>query len=214
MTKFAIRDNLYKTRFGPNTRALKFSLAQTKEVYGANVLNFARTASAQYYGGDGVNLLSTAHPIDVGTVANTPTVQADLNETSLQDGVIAVRRFKDPAGLRVMVKPQKLIIPPDLQFTATRLLRSELRVGTADNDANALRELNSIPGGFAINDFLTNVRSWYLKTNCPDGLKFFSRDPLETDMFVDFTTDNLLTKATERYSFGWSNWRALYGSMP
>jgi hypothetical protein len=214
MTKFAIRDNLYKTRFGPNTRALKFSLAQTKEVYGANVLNFARTASAQYYGGDGVNLLSTAHPIDVGTVANTPSVQSDLNETALQDGVIAIRRFKDPAGLRVMVKPQKLIIPPDLQFVATRLLRTELRVGTADNDVNAIRELGAIPQGFAINDFLTNVRSWYIKTNCPDGLKFFSRDPLETDMFVDFATDNLLTKATERYSFGWSNWRALYGSMP
>lgn len=214
MTKFAIRDNLYKTRFGPNTRALKFSLAQTKEVYAANVLNTARTAAAQFYGGDGVNLLSTAHPIDVGTVANTPTVQADLNETALQDAIIAIRRFRDAAGLRVMVKPDKLIIPPDLQFTATRLLSSQLRVGTADNDVNALRELRAIPGGYTINDFLTNVRSWYVKTNCPDGMKYFSRDPLETDMFVDFSTDNLMTKATERFSFGWSNWRALYGCMP
>lgn len=214
MTKFAIRDNLYKQRFGPNTRALKFSLAQTKEVYGANVLNNARNAAAQFAGGDGVPLLSTSHPIDVGTVANTATVQADLNETSLQDAIIAIRRFRDPAGLRVMVKPQKLIIPPDLQFIATRLLSSNLRVGTADNDVNALRELAAIPQGFAINDFLTNVRSWYVKTNCPDGLKHFSRDPLETDMYVDFGTDNLLTKATERYSFGWSNWRAMYGCMP
>jgi hypothetical protein len=214
MTKFAIRDNLYKTRFGPNTRALKFSLRQTKEVYGANVLNFARTASAPYLGGDGVPLLSTAHPIDVGTVGNTPSVQADLNETSLQDAIIAIRRFRDAAGLRVMVQPQRLIIPPDLQFVATRLMRSTQRVGTADNDTNALRDLNSIPDGFSINDFLTNVRSWYVKTNCPDGLKHFSRDPLETDMFVDFGTDNLLTKATERYSFGWSNFRSIYGCMP
>lgn len=214
MTKFAIRDNLYKSRFGPNSRALKFSLAQTKEVYGAAVLNNAQAAGAQFAGGDGVPLLSTAHPIDVGTVSNRPTVNAQLNETSLQDGIVAVRRFKDAAGLRVMVKPKRLIIPPELQFTATRLLRTELRVGTSDNDVNAIRELGAIPGGFRINDFLSNVASWFLLTDCPDGLKFFQRDPLEVDMFVDFTTDNLMTKATERFSFGWSNWRSVYGSMP
>lgn len=214
MTKFAIRDNLYKTRFGPNTRSLKFSLAQTKEVYGAAVLNNAQQAGAQFAGGDGVPLLSTAHPIDVGTVANRPAVNAQLNETSLQDGVVAVRRYRDAAGLRVMVKPKRLIIPPELQFVAQRLMQTELRVGTADNDINALRTLNSIPGGWRINDFLTNVASWYLLTDCPDGLKFFQRDPLETDMFVDFGTDNLMTKATERFSFGWSNFRSIYGSMP
>jgi hypothetical protein len=214
MTKFAIRDNLYKSQFGPNTRALKFSLRQTKEVYGAAVLNNATTDTAVYQGGDGEPLLSIEHPIDVGTVANTPTVQAQLNETSLQDGVVAVRRFKDAAGLRVLVKPTKLIIPPEQQFTAARLLRSNLRVGTADNDLNAIKDLNNVPGGFSINDFLTNTSSWFLKTDCPDGMKFFQRDPLETDMFVDFTTDNLMTKATERFSFGWSNWRALYGCLP
>jgi hypothetical protein len=213
-TKFAIRDNLYRTQFGPNTRALKFSLAQTKEVYGANVLNNAQSAAPQFAGGDGVPLLSVSHPIDVGVVANRPAVSADLNETSLQDAIIAVRRFRDAAGLRVMVQPRKLIIPPDLQFVATRLLRSTLRAGTADNDINALKELMVVPDGFAINDFLTNTRSWFLKTNCPDGLKHFSRDPLETDMFTDFGTDNLMTKATERYSFGWSNFRSIYGSMP
>lgn len=214
MTKFAIRDNLYKTRFGPNTRALKFSLAQTKEVYGAAVLNNAQQAGAQFAGGDGVPLLSTAHPIDVGTVSNRPAVNAQLNETSLQDAVVGVRRFRDAAGLRVMAKPKRLIIPPELQFVAQRLMQTDLRVGTADNDINALRSLNSIPGGWRINDFLTNVASWYLLTDVPDGLKFFQRDPLETDMFVDFTTDNLMTKATERFSFGWSNFRGIYGSMP
>jgi hypothetical protein len=214
MTKFAIRDNLYKTRFGPNTRSLKFSLQQTKEVYGAAVLNNATQAGAQFQGGDGVPLLSTQHPIDTGVVGNTPAVQAQLNETSLQDGVVAVRRFRDAAGLRVLVKPQRVIVPPELQFVATRLMSTVGRVGTADNDINALRELQAIPNGFRINDFLTNVNSWYIKTDCPDGLKFFQRDPLETDMFVDFGTDNLMTKATERYSFGWSNWRSLYGCMP
>jgi hypothetical protein len=212
MTKFAIRDNLYKSQFGPNTRALKASLAQTKEVYGAAVLNNATSGS--FAGGDGVALLSTAHPIDVGTVANTFTVQAQMNETSLQDAVVGIRRFRDAAGLRKLVKPKKLVIPPEQQFAAARLLRTEARVGTSDNDVNALRSLNSIPGGFAINDFLTNTNGWFLTTDCPDGLKFFQRDPLETDMFVDFTTDNLMTKATERYSFGWSDWRAIWGSQP
>ena len=213
-TKFAIRDNQYKTQFGPNARALKQSMAQTKEVYGAAVLNNANDTTGAYYGGDGVALLSSSHPIESGTVANTPSVQAELNETSLQDGLIAVRRFKDAAGLRVNITPKKLVIPPDLQFVAKRLLGSELRVGTADNDINAVRSLGLLPDAPAINDFLTNTKSWYLLTNCPDGLKFFQRDPMETDMFVDFTTDNLLTKATERYSFGWSNFRSIYGAMP
>lgn len=214
MTKFAIRDNLYKTQFGPNTRALKHSLRQTKEVYGAAVLNNSTDTTGTYYGGDGVPLLSASHPIDVGTFANTGSVQAELNETSLQDGVIAVRRFKDAAGLRVLVQPRKLVIPPDLMFVAKRLLGTQLRVGTADNDTNAIRELDSIPDGYTINDFLSNTKSWFLKTNCPDGLKFFQRDPLEVDMHTEFTSDNLLTKATERFSFGWSNPRGIYGMMP
>ena len=214
MTKFAIRDNLYKTQFGPNTRALKHSLRQTKEVYGAAVLNNSTDTTGAYFGGDGVPLLSASHPIDVGTFANTGAIQAELNETSLQDAVIAVRRFKDAAGLRVLVQPTKMVIPPDLMFVAKRLLGTPLRVGTADNDINAIRDLDSIPDGYTINDFLTNTKSWFLKTNCPDGLKFFQRDPLEVDMHTDFTTDNLLTKATERFSFGWSNSRGIFGMMP
>lgn len=214
MTKFAIRDNLYKSRFGPNTKALKHSLRQTKEVYAAAVLNNATDTSSVNLGGDGVPLLSPNHPIDVGVVGNTPAVQAQLNETSLSDALVAVRRFRDAAGLKVLVTAQKMIVPPELQWTAERLMASVLRVGTADNDINAIRSRGALPGGFVINDFLSNTASWYLKTDCPDGLKHFTRDPLETDMFVDFTTDNLMTKATERYSFGWSNFRDIYGCMP
>ena len=213
-TKFAIRDNLYKQRFGPNTRALKHSFRQTKEVYGSSVLNNANDSTGVYYGGDGVALLSASHPIDTGTVANTASVQAELNETALQDGIIAVRRFKDAGGLRIMTKPRKLVIPPDLMFVAQRLFETQLRVGTADNDVNAVRSMGLVPGGFTINDFLTNTKSWYLLTDAPDALKFFQRDPLETDMQVDFTTDNLMVKGTERFSFGWSNFRGIYGCMP
>lgn len=213
MTKFALRDNLYKTQFMPNTRALKASMAQTKEVYGAAVLNLANTASLTSQG-DGVSLLSSAHPIDTGTVANTFAVQAELSETALQDAYVNIRRFKDAAGLRKLVKADKLIVPPELMWVVKRLLETDLRVGTADNDINAIKAQRAIPGGYVINDFLTNVKSWYLKTDCPDGFKFFQRDPLEIDMHTDFTTDNMMTKATERYSFGYSNFRAVFGCMP
>lgn len=213
MTKFAIRDNLYKTQFGPNTRALKYSMVQTKEVYGAAVLNNAFDTT-NYPGGDAVSLCNTSHPIDVGLVANTPTVQAELNESSLQDAVVGIRRFRDAAGLRNLVKAERLIIAPENQWVAQRLLHSELRVGTSDNDVNALRQLGSVPGGFRCNDFLTNTKAWFVITNCPDGLKYFQRDPLEISSDVDFQTDNLLTKATERYSFGWSNFRGIWGNNP
>lgn len=213
MTRNAIRDNVYKSDFGPNTRALKFSMRQTKEVYGASVLNNAQDATGVYYGGDGQPLLSVNHPIDVGTVANTASVQAQLNETSLQDADIAIARFKDAAGNKVLVQPKKLIIPPDLKFTARRILGSTARVGTADNDLNALKDLKII-GDWAQNHFLTNTASWYVTTDCPDGLKYFQRDALESDIYVDMDTDNLKVKATERFSFGWSNWRSIYGCMP
>ena len=211
MTKFAMRDNLYKTQFMPNAKALKSSMLQTKEVYGAAVLNLANVASGA---GDGVALLSIAHPIDVGTVANTFSVQAELSETALQDGLVGTRRFRDAAGLRKIVKVEKLITTPENIWVAERLCTTDLRVGTADNDVNAIKALRSIPGGYTINDFLTNVKSWYLKTDCPDGFKFFQRDPLEIDMHTDFTTDNMLTKATERFSFGYSNFRTVFGCMP
>jgi len=212
MTKFAIRDNLYKSQFNPNTTALRHSLQQTKEVYAAAVLNNA--SSSSYLGGDGQPLLSVLHPIDVGVVANTPVVQAELNETSLQDALIAVRRFKDAAGLRVLIRAETMVIPPELQFVASRLMSSELRVGTADNDINAVRKLSFLNGGYKINDFLTNTKSWFIRTDVKKSLRHFKRDPVESDMFVDFTTDNLLVKATERYSFGWSNFRGIYGNMP
>jgi hypothetical protein len=214
MTRNAIRDNVYKSDFGPNTRALKFSMRQTKEVFAAAVLNQAQDTTGVYYGGDGVPLLSTAHPIDVGSSANTPTVQAQLNETALQDADIAISRFKDAAGNKILVQARKLIIPPDLKFAAKRILFTTGRVGTADNDLNALKEMDTIPDGYALNHFITNTSAWFVITNCPDGLKHFKRDPLETDIFVDPDTDNLKVKATERYSFGWSNHRAIYGSMP
>lgn len=213
ISKFAIRDNLYKAEFGPSTLALKHSFNQTKEVYGAAVLNNAFD-TANFPGGDAVSLCNTAHPIDFGTIANTFTTQQQLNETSLQDATVGIRRFKDAAGLRSFIQPRKLIIPPELQFVAERLLKTELRVGTADNDLNALRSLNLIPQGFAINDFLTNTQGWFVVTNCPNGLKYFQRDPFETDMYEDFDTSSLKVKGEERYSFGWSNVRGIWGSNP
>lgn len=214
MTKFAIRDNLYKTQFGPNTRALKHSFRQTKEIYGANVLNNANDVTGAFFGGDGVALASPLHPIDNGVVANTPSTQAELNESSLQDAIVGVRRFKDAAGLRVLVKGKKVVLPPELQFTGERLFKTDLRVGTNDNDVNAFKERGDVPMGYVVNDFLTNLKSWYLLTDCPDGLKYFERDKFEVDMYSDFDTDSLKVKGTERYSFGWSNFRSAYINMP
>lgn len=210
-TRNALRDNLYKSQFGPNVSALKRSLMQTKEVLGANVLNNASDTSGMFNGGDGVPLLSTQHPTDVGYVANTPVIQQELNETSLQDAIIGIRNFRDAAGLRVMAKPKKLIVSPSNQFVAKRLLDSQGRVGTTDNDTNAVK---SMIENWSINDFLSNPKAWFLTTDIDNGLKYFSRDPLETDMYTEFNTDNLLTKATERYSFGFSNARGIYGNQP
>ncbi len=212
ITRNAIRDNLYKRQFNPSAKALRNSIAQTEEVYGASVFNNATDAA--FPGGDGVPLLSTAHPIDTGTVANTPTVAAQLNETSLSDGLVAIRRFRDAAGLRAMIAPGKLIIAPENQWVAERLLASQLRPGTGDNDINALKSRGALPGGFVINDFLSNPNAWFIKTKLEDSLRYFERDALESDMFVDFSTDNLMVKATKRFSFGWSNWRGVYGSSP
>ena len=214
ITKIAIEDNLYKAQFSPGTRQLKNSLAQTKEVMGANVLNFAMDTSGQNNGGDGVPLLSTAHPLDLGLNANTFAIQSELNETSLQDAIVKIGRQRDAAGLLVKIKPKKLIIAPELQFVVDRLLGTSGRVGTSDNDTNAIVAKGLMAGGYSVNHFLTNTRSWYIKNDVTDGLKYFQRRALETDMYVDFDTDNLKTKATERFSFGWSNHRALFGCMP
>lgn len=214
ITRKAIDDNLYKTQFTPSNLGLVESFQQTKEIYGANILNTAQTYNAAV-GGDGVALCSTSHPIDGGSVANTPTTQIDLNEASLLNAMIAIRtNFRDQAGLKVFARGRKLIIPPALEPVAIRLLKTELRPGTADNDVNAIMTTaGGLPEGYMVNDFLTSSYAWFLLTNI-DGLAYMERVKFETDMQVDFVTDNLLVKGYERYSFGYYNWRAIYGSFP
>jgi hypothetical protein len=192
-------------------KALRQSMEQTKEVLGASVLN--NGFSANFPIGDGQPLFSTAHPIENGTVANTFAVQADLNETSLQDAIVGVQRFRDAAGLRIMTKPTKLIVPAELQWTATRLLQSQFRVDTANNDINAIYNNSAVPQGHRVNMFLTDTNSWFLMTDAPNGFKYYEREALETDVYTDFDTDNLKAKAIERYSFGCSNFRAGWGSQ-
>ena len=214
ITRKAIDDNLYKSQFQPSNLGLMESFAQTKEIYGANVLNTATTYNAAI-GGDGKALCATDHPIDSGTVANTPSVQVDLNESTLLNGMIAIRtNFKDQAGLKVFARGRRLIVPPALEPTAIRLTKTELRPGTANNDVNAIMmTAGGLPEGYMVNDYLTSTRAWFLLTNI-DGLSYMERIKFETDMQVDFVTDNLLVKAYERYSFSYYNWRAIYGSFP
>ena len=214
ITRKAIDDNLYKTQFHPSNLGLIESFQQTKEIYGANVLNTATTYNAAI-GGDGQALCSTAHPIDGGTVANTPAVQVDLNESTLLNAMIAIRtNFKDQAGLKVFARGRKLVIPPQLEPVAIRLTKTELRPGSADNDVNAiLTTAGGLPEGYMVNDFLTSPYAWFLLTNI-DGLSYMERVGFETDMQVDFVTDNLLVKGYERYSFGYYNWRSIFGSFP
>jgi phage major head subunit gpT-like protein len=214
ITRKAIDDNLYKTQFMPSNLGLMESFQQTKEIYGANVLNTATTYNASV-GGDGVSLLNYSHPIDGGTVANTPLVQVDLNESSLLNGMIAIRtNFKDQAGLKVFARGRRLVVPPALEPTAIRLTKTELRPGTANNDVNAIMmTAGGLPEGYMVNDFLTSQYAWFLLTNIK-GLVYMERVPYEMDMQVDFTTDNLLVKGYERYSFGYYNWRSIFGSFP
>ena len=214
ITRKAIDDNLYKTQFHPSNLGLIESFHQTKEIYGANLLNTATTYNANV-GGDGVALCATTHPIDGATVANTPTTQVDLNEATLLNSMIAIRtNFKDQAGLKIFARGRKLVIPPALEPVAIRLLKTELRPGTADNDVNAiLTTAGGLSEGYMVNDFLTSAYAWFLLTNI-DGLSYMERIGFETDMQVDFVTDNLLVKGYERYSFGYYNWRSIYGSFP
>ena len=214
ITRKAIDDNLYKTQFHPSNLGLIESFQQTKEIYGANILNTATTYNANI-GGDGVALISTTHPIDGGTVANRPAVDVELNESTLLNAMIAIRtNFKDQAGLKVFARGRKLIVPPALEPTAIRLTKTELRPGTADNDVNAiLTTAGGLPEGYMVNDFLTSATAWFLLTNI-DGLSYMERVKFETDMQVDFVTDNLLVKGYERYSFGYYNWRSIFGSFP
>jgi hypothetical protein len=214
ITRKAIDDNLYKTQFHPSNLGLIESFQQTKEIYGSNILNTATTYNASI-GGDGKALCATDHPIDGGTVANKPAVQVDLNEGSLLNGMIAVRtNFKDQAGLKVFARARKLIVAPQNEPVAIRLTKTELRPGTADNDVNAiLSTAGGLPESYMVNDFLTSAFPWFLLTNI-DGLSFMERVKFETDMQVDFVTDNLLVKGYERYSFGYYNFRSIYGSFP
>jgi len=214
ITRKAIDDNLYKTQFMPSNLGLIESFQQTKEIYGANVFNTAQTYNAAI-GGDGVSLVNTSHPIDGGTVSNTFSTQQDLNEASLLNGMISTRtNFRDQAGLKVFARGRKLVVPPQLEPVAIRLTKTELRPGTADNDVNAiLSTAGGIPEGYIVNDFLTSAYAWFLLTNI-DGLAYMERVKFETDMQVDFVTDNLLVKGYERYSFGYYNWRAIFGSFP
>jgi hypothetical protein len=214
MTRKAIDDNLYKTQFHPSNLGLTEAFAQTMEIYAANVLNTATTYNASV-GGDGVALCSTAHPIDGQTIANTPTTQVDLNEATLLNAQISVRtNFRDQAGLKMFARFRKLIVPPQLEPVAIRLTKTELRPGTADNDVNAiLSTAGGIPEGHMVMDFLTSNYAWFGLTNIA-GLAHMNRIPFETDMQVDFTTDSLLVKGYQRFSFNYFGWRALYGSFP
>jgi hypothetical protein len=212
ITEEAIEDNLYDSLSSRYTKALARAMAYTKQVKAANILNNAFSGSGVTYG-DGKTLCATDHPlVSGGTNGNTPSVAADLNETSLEAAVIAIAGWTDERGLLIAAKPKKLVIPPALMFTATRLLDTELRVGTADNDINALKTNGSIPGGYTVNHYLTDTNAWFLLTDVPNGLKHFVRTPMQTSMDADFDTGNSRYKARERYSFGVSDPLGIYGS--
>jgi hypothetical protein len=214
LTEEAVEDNLYDTLSARYTKALARAMSYTKQVKAANVLNNGFTNSAAYYGGDGVPLFATNHPLVNGaTNSNTQSTPSDLNETSLENAVIQIAAWTDERGLLIAAQPRKLIVPPGNQFVATRLLETELRVGTTDNDINALKNNGSIPEGYAINHFLTDPDAYFLTTDVPNGMKHFVRTPLSTSMDGDFDTGNVRYKARERYSFGWSDPLGMWGSQ-
>jgi len=211
ITEEAIEDNLYDSLSARYTKALARAMSYTKQVKGASVLN--NGFSASYTGGDGVALFSTAHPlVQGGSNSNTPTTAADLNETSLEAAVIQIAAWTDERGLLIAAKPRKMVIPPALQFVATRLLETNLRVGTTNNDINALKNNGSVPEGYTVNHFLTDPNAWFLLTDVPNGLKMFVRTPLQNSMDGDFDTGNVRYKSRERYSFGWSDPLGAFGS--
>jgi hypothetical protein len=210
LTEEAIEDNLYDSLSARYTKALARSMAYTKQVRAASVLNGGFTTSV---GGDGVPLFATNHPlVSGGTNSNEPATGADLNETSLEAAVIQIAQWTDERGLLIAAKPKKLIVPPQLQFVATRLLETELRTGTADNDINALKNNGSIPEGYTVNNYLTDVNAWFLTTDVPNGMKHFVRTPLSNSMDGDFDTGNVRYKSRERYSFGFSDPLGMFGS--
>ncbi len=211
LTEEAIEDNLYDSLSSRYTKALARAMAYTKQTKAAAVLN--NGFDTDYPGGDGQPLFSASHPlVSGGTNSNIPATAADLNETSLEAAVIQIAGWTDERGLLIAAKPRKLVVPPSLMFVATRLLETELRVSTADNDINALKSNGSIPEGYAVNHFLTDTDAWFLTTDVPNGLKHFVRTPMATSMDGDFDTGNVRYKARERYSFGWSDPLGMYGS--
>lgn len=211
ITEEAVEDNLYDSLSARYTKALARAMAYTKQVKAASILNNGFSTSTVY--GDGKSLFATDHPlVGGGTNSNRPSIGADLNETSLEAAVIQIAAWTDERGLLIAAKPVKLIVPPALQFVATRLLQTEQRVGTADNDINALKTNGSIPGGYTVNHWLTDNNGWFLKTDVPNGLKHFVRSPMSTGMDNDFDTGNARYKARERYSFGVSDPLGIFGS--
>ena len=212
LTEEAIEDNLYDRLGARYTKALARSMAHTKQVKAASVLNNAFSSS--FTGGDGKALVATDHPLaGGGTLSNRPATYTDLNETSLEDALISISTFVDDRNMVIALQGQKLVVPPQLQFVADRLLQTPGRVATSDNDINALKNMGMIPEGYTVNNFLTDTDAWFLLTDCPDGFKHFERSPLSTSMEGDFDTGNVRFKARERYSFGFSNPRAVFASQ-
>ena len=211
ITEEAVEDNLYDSLSSRYTKALARAMAYTKQVKAASVLNNAFAAGTTY--GDGKSLCATDHPlVGGGTNSNRPSTGVDLNETSLENAVIQIAAWTDERGLLIAAKPKKLVIPPALQFVAERLMKTDLRVATADNDINALKSMGSIPGGYTVNHFLTDTNAWFMLTDVPNGLKHFTRAAMTTGMDGDFDTGNVRYKARERYSFGVSDPLGIYGS--
>ena len=212
LTEEAVEDNLYDRLGARYTKALARSMAHTKQVKAANVLNNAFSSS--FTGGDGVSLINTSHPLaNGGSLANRATTMSDLNETSLENALISISTFVDDRDMILALRGLKLVVPPQLQFVADRLLETPGRVGTADNDINAVRNMGLLPEGYSVNHFLTDTDAWFIKTDCPDGFKHFERTPISTSMEGDFDTGNVRYKARERYSFGFSNPRCVFGSQ-
>jgi hypothetical protein len=214
ITRKAIDDNLYKAEFGPSNDGLMESFKETEELYAANVFNTGSVYNAAI-GGDGVALFSQSHPTDQGNIANDPNPDVDLNETTLLNALIAIRAtWRDNAGLKIHARGRKVIVPPQLEPVALRLMRSELRPGTATNDVNAILGMNeSLKEGFMVWDYLTSGFAWFILTN-HDGLIWFNRKPYEMDMSVEFTTDNLLVKGYQRYVPTYYDWRSVWGTFP
>ena len=209
LTEEAIEDNLYDRLGARYTKALARSMANTKQIKAASVLNNAFSVT----GGDGKTLIATDHPLGGGgSLANRATTMADLNETSLEDNLISISTFTDDRGLNIALQGTKLVVPPQLVFVADRLLNSPGRVGTSDNDINAVNNMGMLPQGYTVNNYLTDTDAYFILTDCPDGFKYFERIPLSTSMEADFDTGNMRYKARERYAFGFSDPRAVFGS--